>query len=386
MFRALRVAAPGARRAAPRAVLAAAFALLLASTGCDAPAAPRELALEGEALGTVWAVTLVMRDAPDAERLAELRRRVVATLDRIDRLMSTWRDDTEITRFNRWAAPDPFRFSPETRRVIAAALEISRETGGAFDPTVGPLVRLWGFGSGAAERDPTEDELARARARTGWRHLEWDDEGRLVRRVPAVELDLSALAKGYAVDAIVGELARDRPLGALVEVGGEVRALGAKASGEPWRVGDERRLPAGEARGRGAAQPRARPAHRQTRREGGLLGERHRADLHGGGRGRHCAHGARSRRGARLGGGSPLARGPAAGARGGSDRRAPCVVAVVALARSAALTDGSAASLSAQSSQSLPPRAQPAASPVPVTRCTRTQRAQIAARARTATT
>jgi thiamine biosynthesis lipoprotein len=123
--------------------------------------------------------------------------------------------------------------------VIAAALEISRETGGAFDPTVGPLVRLWGFGSGAAERDPTEDELARARARTGWRHLEWDDEGRLVRRVPAVELDLSALAKGYAVDAIVGELARDRPLGALVEVGGEVRALGAKASGEPWRVGIE---------------------------------------------------------------------------------------------------------------------------------------------------
>jgi thiamine biosynthesis lipoprotein len=98
---------------------------------------------------------------------------------------------------------------------------------------------LWGFRGGAEVSDPGEEELARARARVGWRHLAWDDEGRLVSRVRGVELDLSAIAKGYAVDAIVDELARDRPLGLLVEVGGEVRALGTKPGGEAWRVGIE---------------------------------------------------------------------------------------------------------------------------------------------------
>jgi thiamine biosynthesis lipoprotein len=120
---------------------------------------------------------------------------------------------------------------------VAAALEVARDTNGAFDPTVAPLVALWGFGAEARETGPTEQELVRARARVGWRHLSWDEDGGLVRRVPGVELDLSAIAKGYAVDAVLIELAHDQPLGLLVEVGGEVGAFGPKANGEPWRVG-----------------------------------------------------------------------------------------------------------------------------------------------------
>ena len=95
--------------------------------------------------------------------------------------------------------------------MIIAALAIARETNGAFDPTVGPLVALWGFGPDAALEEPTEQEIERQRARVGWPLLAWDREGRLVRRVPGVQLDLSAIAKGYAVDAIVRELVRDRP-------------------------------------------------------------------------------------------------------------------------------------------------------------------------------
>lgn len=219
------------------AVRVLACALLLAPSGCGDPRVAHELRLAGEALGTVWSVDLVLPEAPAPERVAEIRERVDATLDRVDRGMSTWREDAELARFNRQTDLASFSFSPETRRVIAAALDLARETGGAFDPTVAPLVALWGFGAQAADAPPTVAELEEARRRVGWRHLEWSEGGRLARRVAGVQLDLSAIAKGYAVDALVAELARERPIGALVEVGGEVRALGAKPGGVPWRVG-----------------------------------------------------------------------------------------------------------------------------------------------------
>jgi thiamine biosynthesis lipoprotein len=229
----------GARRRWDSPNLAAVLgaALLLAGSGCGAPASRHELHSSGEALGTTWSVKLVSRTAPQPGASDALRERVASVLERVDRGMSNWREDAELARFNRQTDVTAFEFSSETRQVVVAALEIARETGGAFDPTVGPLVALWGFGPDAALEEPTQEELARQRTRVGWPLLAWDREGRLVRRVPGVELDLSAIAKGYAVDAIVHELAGDRPLGLLVEVGGEVRALGTTQLGEPWRVG-----------------------------------------------------------------------------------------------------------------------------------------------------
>jgi thiamine biosynthesis lipoprotein len=221
-------------------VISAAWLLacaLLVPSGCGDPAAVHELRLSGEALGTMWSVDLVVPQEPAPEELAEIRLRVAATLDRVDRGMSTWREDAELARFNRESELGSFLFAPETRRVVAAALDLARETGGAFDPTVAPLVALWGFGAQAAESPPSVAQLEEARLRVGWRHLEWREGGRLARVVPGVQLDLSAIAKGYAVDAVLTELAFDRPIGILVEVGGEVRALGAKPGGEPWRVG-----------------------------------------------------------------------------------------------------------------------------------------------------
>lgn len=212
-------------------------ALLLAQAGCGAPASRYEVRSSGEALGTTWSVKLVSPAAPRPGAGDELHERVAAVLARVDRGMSNWREDAELARFNRQADVTAFEFSSETRQVIVAALDMARETGGAFDPTVGPLVALWGFGPDAALEEPTQQEVAQQRKRVGWDLLAWDREGRLVRRVRGVELDLSAIAKGYAVDAVVHELVRDRPLGLLVEVGGEVRALGATQVGEPWRVG-----------------------------------------------------------------------------------------------------------------------------------------------------
>jgi len=228
----------GNRRCAPGVVSALAAALALAATACTPSEPGTEIQLRGEALGTFWKVTLVTgaAGAPDRE---DLQRRVAATLDRIDRGMSNWREDAEISRFNRDADARSFVFSPETRKVVAEARRLARETGGAFDPTVGPLVAAWGFGPDAAAEDPSAATLAQLRARVGWHRLYWDAQGRLMRRVSGVELDLSAIAKGYAVDAILDALARDRPRGVLVEVGGEVRAFGTTARGESWRVGIE---------------------------------------------------------------------------------------------------------------------------------------------------
>ncbi|HEY5657457.1 MAG TPA: FAD:protein FMN transferase [Myxococcota bacterium] len=210
----------------------------LAAAGCGRPGPATEVRLSGEALGTVWAVTLASREADALDR-QDLRRRVLETLDRVDRSMSHWRDDSEISRFNRDLDAGSFAFSPETRRVVAAALTLARETGGAFDPTVGPLIAAWGFGPQAAAEDPSAAQVARLRERVGWQRLAWDAQGHLVRRAPGVELDLSAIAKGYAVDAVADALAADQPAGVLVEVGGEVRAFGTAADGSPWRVGVE---------------------------------------------------------------------------------------------------------------------------------------------------
>jgi thiamine biosynthesis lipoprotein len=216
----------------------------LAAARCEAPLEDpvepplSEIRLSGEALGTVWAVTLASPEAEELDRQG-LRRRVMETLDRVDRNMSHWREDSELSRFNRDLDAGNFRFSPETRRVVAAALTLARETGGAFDPTAGPLVAAWGFGPRAATGDPSEQEIARLRERVGWQRLSWDAQQRLVRRAPGVELDLSAIAKGYAADAIAQMLAVDQPSGVLVEVGGEVHAFGTAADGGAWRVGVE---------------------------------------------------------------------------------------------------------------------------------------------------
>jgi thiamine biosynthesis lipoprotein len=227
----------GVAFAAVRSVGVFSIALVLACCGSGDSDIAHELRLTGEALGTMWSVELVMPESPAPEGVAEIRERVASTLERVDRGMSTWREDAELARFNRQADLEPFAFSPETRRVIVAAMDLARETGGAFDPTVAPLVALWGFGAQAADVPPSVAELEQARRRVGWRKLEWRPGGRLARRVAGVQLDLSAIAKGYAVDAVVAELASDRPIAALVEVGGEVRALGAKPGGVPWRVG-----------------------------------------------------------------------------------------------------------------------------------------------------
>jgi thiamine biosynthesis lipoprotein len=191
------------------------------------------LELTGEALGTTWSVKAV---GLAADRGVALKQRIEATLERVNRGMSTWRADSELSQFNAEAKAG-YRFKPETARVIDRALFIARATGGAFDPTVKPLVALWGFGAGAATAEPSDAVLAAALDLVGHHKVSWTGQNTLAADRPRVQVDLSAIAKGYAVDAVADDVARAGATGALVEIGGEVVGFGVKPDGGPWRVG-----------------------------------------------------------------------------------------------------------------------------------------------------
>jgi thiamine biosynthesis lipoprotein len=125
--------------------------------------------------------------------------------------------------------------------VLAHALEVAGDTGGAYDPTVGPLVDLWGFGPAPRRHTrPPADAIAAARARTGWARLTLDARGRRARQPGGVSVDLSSIAKGFAVDEVAAYLRRLGVTSYLVEIGGELRGHGTKPDGTPWWVALER--------------------------------------------------------------------------------------------------------------------------------------------------
>lgn len=188
----------------------------------------------GHVMGTSWSVKLVAQRADHG-----LGQGLQAALDDINDKMSTYQSDSELSRFNQLQEAGCLAVSADTRTVVAAALEISQQTGGAFDVTVGPLVNLWGFGPDfKPEQIPDEATLAALRADTGYQHLRIEGE-QLCKDRGGIYVDLSAIAKGYGVDAAARYLQSQGIENFLVEVGGELYARGNKPGGEAWRIGIE---------------------------------------------------------------------------------------------------------------------------------------------------
>lgn len=190
-------------------------------------------------MGTSYRVVVVEELwGPSRDKLQQTIR---AGLDGVDRKMSTWRSDSEVSAFNRLATTDWFPVSPETAEVVLAALEISRATNGAFDITVAPLVELWEFGPDPHEREvPDSEQIAEVLMRVGWQTVEVRTEPPALRKkISSLTIDLSAIAKGFAVDLVAEDLARAGIEHCLVEIGGEVRVAGRRLDGHPWRIGVE---------------------------------------------------------------------------------------------------------------------------------------------------
>jgi thiamine biosynthesis lipoprotein len=191
-------------------------------------------------MGTTYTVKVVAGTLSEQEQ-AELADAVNGALERVNGLMSTYLASSELSRFNQSRSGEPFALSPETSEVFALSRRIGALSGGAFDITVGPLVNAWGFGPpGKPARPPSDEELARLDKLVGWDKIELDEQASTVRkRVPEVYCDLSAVAKGYAVDQVSEALTSLGHGEHMVEVGGEVRTHGRNAEGQPWRIGVE---------------------------------------------------------------------------------------------------------------------------------------------------
>jgi thiamine biosynthesis lipoprotein len=185
-------------------------------------------------MGCVYAIEAYGRNA---EALPAILNEAFDEVDRIDRLMSHYKVESELSRLNREAARGPVTVSPELFDFIVEALRYGRESDGAFDVTVGPLMKAWGFFRGEG-RVPSGAELAAARRLVGRTHVVVDPGARTIAfDTPGVELDLGGIAKGYAVDRVVHLLRRRQIEAALVSAGGStIYALGAPPGRKGWPV------------------------------------------------------------------------------------------------------------------------------------------------------
>ncbi|WP_249054868.1 FAD:protein FMN transferase [Sphingomonas insulae] len=189
--------------------------------------------LGGETMGTRWHVRAVL---PAGMTVAAVGAAIVARLDGIVNEMSHWSPTSRLSRFNRADAGAWVTLPPDFAHVVAGGLAIAAATGGAFDPTIGRLVELWGFGPTPVTTSPTDFALAQAKAATGWQRLTYTPGDRRLRQPGGLSLDLSGIAKGHAVDAIADVLAQCGVRHALTEIGGEFVGRGIRPDGEPWWV------------------------------------------------------------------------------------------------------------------------------------------------------
>jgi thiamine biosynthesis lipoprotein len=200
-------------------------------------------------LGTFCRIDLFDEGRP------ELYDRLFARLAELDRILSANREDSELAAVNRAAGKEALRVTPELYAVLERALYFAEASGGAFDPTVGPLVKLWDIGgrdgdnagaNGGGPQIPAAEEIAAALALVNWRDVELlpagvQDSGNFRGRAflgrPGMLLDLGAIAKGYAADELVRILNEAGIRRGLIDLGGNIYIWGNKDDGQPWRVG-----------------------------------------------------------------------------------------------------------------------------------------------------
>lgn len=218
------------------------LSVVILLTGCDnasAPATPKAAVtvLEGKTMGTFWRVSVVWVDKARAE---ELRTKVQTQLDGDDRLLSTWKNDSALMRFNHSRSTTPWPVNEAMADIVTESLRIGRKTQGAMDITVGPLVNLWGFGPDKQPvSTPTQAQIDAAKARTGLDKLtviNRADRQYLQKSIPDLYVDLSTVGEGYAADHLARLMTEEGISRYLVSVGGALVSRGMNADGQPWRV------------------------------------------------------------------------------------------------------------------------------------------------------
>jgi thiamine biosynthesis lipoprotein len=202
---------------------------LVMLTACDRP---EEIKLSGRTMGTTWS----LRSAQATDSTGQL---IQSHLDQREALLSHWQKDSAVTRFNDSRSTDWQPVPPELIQVVELARDIACKTDGALDITVAPLIDLWGFGAaGSAKAIPTDPQIAEAKTRCGWQHLHSRlDPPALKKDLPDLRINVASVTEGFVIDELISRLQHQGLSDFLLEVGGEVAALGHAPAGTPWRVG-----------------------------------------------------------------------------------------------------------------------------------------------------
>lgn len=206
----------------------------------------RGFVFSGKTMGTTWHVKVVVQSLSNEERQA-IERAVAAAVEAVDQAMSTYKPESELSRFNASGSLEPFPLSAPTIEVLMVARRAHDLSGGAFDPTVGPLVDAWGFGPAKVEGSPSADELSQLLEEVGFSRLQIDQlAGRVTKETPSLRIDLSGVAKGFAVDQVAAALLELGHSSFMVEIGGETKVQGTNERSIPFRIGVERPALGGE--------------------------------------------------------------------------------------------------------------------------------------------
>lgn len=199
----------------------------------------KNITLSGATMGTIWTVKVIDVSADVTEQ--NLQTGIQAIVDLVNQRMSTYQPDSELSRFNRADTGIWFSVSEDTWSVVRQGLLISQLTGGSFDMTVGPLVNLWGFGPDASNNSPpSHDAIKTELLRVGYQAVQLSDgEPYAIMKEKDIYLDLSAIAKGFAVDQVTDYLENLGVVNYMVEIGGELRLKGYNRRGNEWRIAVE---------------------------------------------------------------------------------------------------------------------------------------------------
>ncbi len=195
----------------------------------------KETVFTGKAMGSAYHIKVVGVYFDNAESLGPA---IDRRLEELNQCISTYRPESEISRFNRFSALDPFPISDDFVRILETAWPLYDQTGGAWDPTVAPLVALWGFDAkDGAGRIPDQADIDRCREQIGFTELILQERRYLRKKRADLSLDLNSVGQGFGVDQVAEVIRKAGFHDFLVEIGGEVLASGSRADGTDWRVG-----------------------------------------------------------------------------------------------------------------------------------------------------
>ncbi|MDQ3230727.1 MAG: FAD:protein FMN transferase, partial [Pseudobdellovibrionaceae bacterium] len=190
--------------------------------------------LEGAAQGSTWRVLF------NGKEQSELQSAIEKELAAFDKVFSNYRPDSDISRFNRQSSTEWFSVDADLVKLVAFCHEVSLKSRGAFDITIGPLLRIWGFGPfKTKDRSiPTEAAIAEAKKDVDFKKLLSRRQPAALKKLnPNIHVDLSGVAQGYSVDRVAALLDRKGIMSYMVEIGGEIKTKGKKLNGQLWTLG-----------------------------------------------------------------------------------------------------------------------------------------------------